>query len=46
MLQNNVIDKYKSDIVDLKKDVVKEKKRTKLSVFVGAIGILTLSIIK
>jgi len=46
MLQNNVIDKYKSDIVDLKKDVVKEKKRTKLAIFVGAIGLLTLSIIK
>ena len=32
--------------VGLKKDVVKEKKRTKLAIFVGAIGILTLSIIK
>ena len=46
MLQNKAIDGYKAKEIDLNKEVAKEKKKTKLAIFVGAISLLTLSIIK
>ena len=45
-VQNKVNDKLKDSIVDLKKDVLKQKKRSKIAHIIGSIGIATLFVLK